>query len=198
MSSLYESEMPSSIRKQVDELNAEDFHKYPLWEYCLDEEGVDGQDECTVRPVVGLSSVSSFEFFGVIAVTLKLANGKEFLGTFTLAAGSYEEAASYDASLRLGRKAQSFIAEPLPTGYNQIIYADAETLEFRIGRKRVLSEDKTRVLIDFVYKVLGTTADGMWPITVTPRVPIRQWPQSWSLHGWRRYAEPGGSDDIVR
>jgi hypothetical protein len=40
------------IRKQVYDLTLDDLTRYPVWEYALDEEGEDGQDEATVRPVV--------------------------------------------------------------------------------------------------------------------------------------------------
>lgn len=38
------------IRKQVYELAIFDFEQFPVWEFALDEEGVEGQDEATVRP----------------------------------------------------------------------------------------------------------------------------------------------------
>jgi hypothetical protein len=41
---------PQRIRKQVYELTAEDLNTYSLWEFCLDEEGEEEQDECTVKP----------------------------------------------------------------------------------------------------------------------------------------------------
>jgi hypothetical protein len=39
------------IRKQVYHLTAEDFTRHPVWEFALDEEGKEGQDEATVRPL---------------------------------------------------------------------------------------------------------------------------------------------------
>ncbi len=38
------------MRKQVYELTISDFEQFPVWEFALDEEGVEGQDEATVRP----------------------------------------------------------------------------------------------------------------------------------------------------
>ena len=38
------------IRKQVYELTTEDLERHPVWEFALDEEGEEGQDEATVRP----------------------------------------------------------------------------------------------------------------------------------------------------
>jgi hypothetical protein len=37
------------IRKQVYLLTIEDLNEHPLWEFCSDEEDMDGQDETTVR-----------------------------------------------------------------------------------------------------------------------------------------------------
>jgi len=38
------------IRKQVYDLSTEDLRRYPLWEFCLEEEGIEDQDEATVKP----------------------------------------------------------------------------------------------------------------------------------------------------
>ncbi len=38
------------IRKQVYELTVDDLDRHPVWEFALDEEGEEGQDEATVRP----------------------------------------------------------------------------------------------------------------------------------------------------
>jgi hypothetical protein len=38
------------IRKQVYELKLDDVRRFPVWEFALDEEGEEGQDEATVRP----------------------------------------------------------------------------------------------------------------------------------------------------
>ncbi|MFB3897408.1 MAG: hypothetical protein ACE14V_14000, partial [bacterium] len=38
------------MRKQLYHLTLADFEEFPVWEFALDEEGVDGQDETTVRP----------------------------------------------------------------------------------------------------------------------------------------------------
>ncbi len=40
-----------SIRKQVYELTSEDLAAHPVWQFALDEECEEGQDEATVRPV---------------------------------------------------------------------------------------------------------------------------------------------------
>lgn len=37
-------------RKPVDRLTASDLADFPVWEFAMDEEGLDGQDETWVRP----------------------------------------------------------------------------------------------------------------------------------------------------
>jgi len=43
-------EPSDQIRKQVYLLTSEDLNAHPLWEFCPDEVGEDGQDEATVKP----------------------------------------------------------------------------------------------------------------------------------------------------
>ncbi len=56
-------------RKPVNHLRPADFSLFPIWEYALDEEGVDGQDETWVRPLdaktirMGLWSLSAVAKF---------------------------------------------------------------------------------------------------------------------------------------
>jgi hypothetical protein len=38
------------IRKQACELTSQVFEPFSMWEFALDEEGEEGQDEATVRP----------------------------------------------------------------------------------------------------------------------------------------------------
>jgi hypothetical protein len=42
--------LSARIRKPVNELTREDFARYPIWKYATSEEGLEGQDETTVRP----------------------------------------------------------------------------------------------------------------------------------------------------
>jgi hypothetical protein len=66
------------IRKQIDDLTLGDLQEFPIWEYCLDEECEEGQDECTVRPFrIGECNLESMF---ICSVTFTLANGKQYLG----------------------------------------------------------------------------------------------------------------------
>ena len=51
------------------------FEKYPNWEYALDEEGIDGQDETTLRPSEDQSVIG--EYVSFTAGTAWLNNGHE-------------------------------------------------------------------------------------------------------------------------
>ncbi len=42
--------MPNDVRKQVYRLSSQDLLDSPIWEFCSDEEGIEGQDEATVKP----------------------------------------------------------------------------------------------------------------------------------------------------
>ncbi len=73
---------PKKIRKQVYDLTAADLEAYPIWENCLDEEGLDGQDEATVRP--WLESRTSVPRHGGLFVraTFTARDGTRFTGYF--------------------------------------------------------------------------------------------------------------------
>jgi hypothetical protein len=92
--------MSRRIRKQVDELRAEDFDAHPCWEYASDEEGRQGQDECTVRPC-DVSRLSETRQVIVQAVFF-FPNGRLRLGQVTLNAG--EDPSGYQPVLFLGKK----------------------------------------------------------------------------------------------
>ncbi len=42
-------------RKPVDELDLGDLSVFPVWEFAIDEEALEGRDETWVRPVIGQS-----------------------------------------------------------------------------------------------------------------------------------------------
>jgi hypothetical protein len=93
--------MNSRIRKQVDELCAEDFEAFSGWEYASDEEGRNGLDECTVRPLdpsrlkveAGQVMIQAVFFF---------PNGRVRLGMMTLNAG--DDPSGHQPVMFLGKK----------------------------------------------------------------------------------------------
>src|SRR5690349_15800812 len=64
------------IRKQSSDLTPADFKFSKVWEGCLDEEGVEGQDESTVRARPDLTIVDDPFFDGCIACEACLPSGR--------------------------------------------------------------------------------------------------------------------------
>ena len=71
------------IRKQVYELEPKDFEKHPIWEFALDEEGEEGQDEATVRPWEAGEPLDPDEGMFVVRADFVFADGTESAGYIT-------------------------------------------------------------------------------------------------------------------
>jgi len=183
-----------NIRKDAGDLTYEDLRRFPAWEFCLDEENVDGQSETTVRPVHDVGARVDALFDGFIPADITFADGSRHFGAVLPNAALDGPAPAY-TEVWLPKRAQEYISEPLPHHWNQIIYADAVCIRFGpIATEQCLPREETRELIRLVYAVLGTASDRMWPITVTPRVAIEGCPSSWQLQGWQR----SGAGGVVR
>ena len=66
-------------RKPVDELDLADLIVFPVWEFAVDEEAVEGQDETWVRPVNTLS-IPRVDLVLALAVTFTTKSGDVFEG----------------------------------------------------------------------------------------------------------------------
>ena len=67
-------------RKPVDQLVIEDLRKYPVWEYAIDDEGADTeQDETWVQPVTN-KAVPRGGYSQIVAANFTAANGSVFCG----------------------------------------------------------------------------------------------------------------------
>jgi hypothetical protein len=75
------------IRKQCYELTAEDFERFPCWEFALDEEGRAGQDEATVRPIKLRGSVNAMGGPLLVLGVFSFPNGRIRLGQLTIGSG---------------------------------------------------------------------------------------------------------------
>lgn len=71
------------IRKPVNELTASDFVANPVWEFALDEEGEEGQDETTVRPYPVSGQLDATEGMFVVRARFALADGTQMQGYLT-------------------------------------------------------------------------------------------------------------------
>jgi hypothetical protein len=71
------------IRKQVYELTVEDLDRHAVWEFALDEEGEEGQDEATVRPYEPHGPLDPGDGMFIVRARLKLADGTQVRGYLT-------------------------------------------------------------------------------------------------------------------
>jgi hypothetical protein len=71
------------MRKSVSDLSASDLAVHPVWEFALDEEGEDGQDETTVRPLEPCDELDPSTGMFVVRATFRLADGTEHRGYLT-------------------------------------------------------------------------------------------------------------------
>ena len=73
--------MPPSTktRKPAKDLTAADLMAFPVWEFALDEEGVEGQDESWVRPVPS-KSLPSRSYSQLVSTRFETASGRDFAG----------------------------------------------------------------------------------------------------------------------
>ena len=68
------------IRKQVHSLNSQDFQDHAIWEFCSDEEDLDGQDEATVKPSEDLEVPGYSPGAYVVAADVTFATGTRSVG----------------------------------------------------------------------------------------------------------------------
>jgi hypothetical protein len=73
----------SSIRRQVYELTPADLDRFPVWEFALDEEGEEGQDEATVRPFEPSGPLDPADGMFIVRASLMLSDGTRLKGYVT-------------------------------------------------------------------------------------------------------------------
>lgn len=71
------------LRRQVYELSPADLERHAIWEFALDEEGNEGQDEATVRPYAVDGLLDPADGMFVVRARLTLADGTALMGYIT-------------------------------------------------------------------------------------------------------------------
>ena len=71
------------LRKQVYELTLQDLSTFPVWEFRLDEDCKEDQDESTVRPYAALGPLDPTERMFVVRAIFTLADGSSMRGYLT-------------------------------------------------------------------------------------------------------------------
>lgn len=73
----------TATRKQVSDLTPADLREFPVWEFALDEEGVEGQNEETVRPMPAAYALDPGAGMVVVRASFRLADGTKMEGYLT-------------------------------------------------------------------------------------------------------------------
>src|SRR4051812_29900536 len=63
-----------ATRKPIDQITVADLVDFPIWEFCLDEEGVEGMDETWVRPLAA-AAVPNGAYSLSVATEFETASG---------------------------------------------------------------------------------------------------------------------------
>ena len=71
------------VRRQVYELTPDDLERFPVWEFALDEEGEEEQDEATVRPFETSGPLDPTQGMFIVRASLTLSDGTRFKGYVT-------------------------------------------------------------------------------------------------------------------
>jgi hypothetical protein len=69
----------SSTRKPIDQLTPEDLRVFPIWEFAIDAEGLEGRDETWVRPL-GATAVPPGAYSLSVAATFHTPRGQKLHG----------------------------------------------------------------------------------------------------------------------
>jgi hypothetical protein len=63
-----------ATRKPIDQITVADLVDFPIWEFCLDEEGIEGMDETWVRPLAA-AAVPNGAYSLSVAAEFETASG---------------------------------------------------------------------------------------------------------------------------
>lgn len=66
-------------RKPIDEITTRDLEAFPIWEFAMDEESIEGRDETWIRPVPA-SAVPHDSYSLSVAADFLTSSGKAFPG----------------------------------------------------------------------------------------------------------------------
>jgi len=150
------------IRKQVYELTQQDFDEYPVWEFALDEEGEEGQDEATVRPYPHDPPLDPNEGMFVVNASFTLCDGAQMKGYLTP-----------------GVQGDRSIGTVQP-----IVFAESVQVAFWCG----IFPPSTEFLAES-YRALGKTAEQVFPAKFTSEVPLTSGPVEGVLDGFLHMSE---------
>lgn len=182
------------IRKDAGQISIDDLRTHSSWEFCLDEEGVEGQTEATTRPYKGPRSKLSASDPCQVACTFSAANGRSFIGWISLGSGNLGSLWHLNPEIFLPRIPEPFAEDPrlfqLP---NLVAKLPARgTVNLCLPDPRRFSPEKIRPILDFAYNVMEIQPSELFPLSVSPNQTVIAWPNHVSINGF--ISQPGRSD----
>jgi len=154
--------LDSKIRKQVYDLTKKDLLQCAVWEFALDEEDAEGQDEATVRPRPDLQSAPPEE------------------GMFVVRTGFL----SYDGARYIGYATPT---DREDLGYSQpTVVTDEGQVTFLYGAVPPTAEDKARA-----YRLLDKRGESLFPLTFRSSVPTGRVSLHGTIAGFLHSGESG-------
>lgn len=156
-----------NLRIQFDDFNISHFEISPIWEFAIDEEGEEGQDETTLKPRLDLTFPDPSEGLLIVECEFLAKSGSKFNGLCS---------PTFDNSI---------------SSIQPYILFDNQFTMFWFG---IVQPDKETK--DGIYRVLGETADSLFPVKFQSKLPMAD--------GSKIVGEIGGfmwmtlSDNIVK
>jgi hypothetical protein len=154
-----QGERAMKARKQVYELTPTDLAATPVWEFALDEEGEEGQDEATVRPFDGPLPLDPSDGMFVVRALFTLADGTSLKGYLT-------PAVQGDSTL--------------PTVQPIIVTENGQAMFWLGAFPQPNAPAKA-------YKTLGKAASEVFPLTYESDIPLVDGPVRGSLSGFAHF-----------
>ena len=152
----------SPIRKQIVDLVPSDLEQHAIWEFALDEEGEEGQDEETVRPRPDLTEADPRHGLFVVRAELVARDGTRFTGFVT---------ASEDDAL---------------SGLQPTIVTVRGQVRFWLGLHGPRPGE-----IEEAYELLAKPAGQLFPLRFQALVPVRGGTPAGVISGFLRRCSPG-------
>lgn len=146
------------VRKQVYELLPQDFIDHPIWEFCSDEEGTEGQDEATVRPTEKTELSEGLPGGSVVAADVAFPDGS--MGVGYLYACDENDIGCLQPNL----------------------FAGQSQVNFYLGWLRFVPDAPNRVAEN--YKKIGKDKEGVFPLSFRSRVNVMGAPLCVVLEGF--------------
>lgn len=132
-----------------------DLISYPAWEYALDEEGVAGQDERTVRPYLAPPPLELSGVYLLVRASFVMVGGTNFKGYIKPVQTNW---------INQG----DFMSAALPYDFNPTIVLGREHISFQYGMKKPTREEMQRV-----YGFLGKKSNEISPIKFNADIKVQ-------------------------